>query len=407
MQRWYIGVDWADREHMIWVGNEAGECMEQRVVKEEVEELSEFGRWLYHRLDEGIELWAAIEKPEGRIVDFLLDHGVVVYPINPKSLDRARDRFRVSGSKSDRFDARVLAEFLRTDHGHLKPLLPSSPEAQELKLLTRDHRRLVREQTRLLNQLTATLKEFYPRPLEVLPELSSNWALDLLEAYPSPTALSRLSHEDWIGFTQAHRVGQQRTQQVWESLSQPQPRVPAHVERAKARLVRSLVAQLRVVVREVEDYAQEIERFFASMPLGELGRSLPGGKSGTTVAALWAELGDAPGRWESFQHLQAQAGTTPVTEQSGKHNAVLFRFGCNKHLRYAATQLAFVSLRRSEWARAYYKRHRSGGHSHWHALRVLAAKWLKVIFVMWRDRVPYDEQRHLANMARHMLAQVS
>src|SRR5262249_15169252 len=86
-------------------------------------------------------LWAAIERPHGRFVDFLLDHGVIVYPINPKSLDRARDRFRVGASNSDPFDAKVLALFLRSDHAHLRPLLPSSDAAQELKGLTRDSRR--------------------------------------------------------------------------------------------------------------------------------------------------------------------------------------------------------------------------------------------------------------------------
>src|SRR2546426_8759344 len=59
-----------------------------------------FRSWLDERRAEGIELWAAIEKPEGRIVDLLLDHGVLVFPVNPKALDRARDRLRISGAKS-------------------------------------------------------------------------------------------------------------------------------------------------------------------------------------------------------------------------------------------------------------------------------------------------------------------
>src|SRR5256885_14210342 len=96
--------------------------------------MGEFGRWFHERQAEQVELWAAIEKPQGRIVDFLLDHAVVVYPVNPKALDRARDRFRMSQSKSDSFDAYVLAEFLRTDHVHLRALQPDSEQAQELKM---------------------------------------------------------------------------------------------------------------------------------------------------------------------------------------------------------------------------------------------------------------------------------
>src|SRR5262249_45835400 len=135
----YIGVDWADAEHAVWVEDEAGTKVMSRTVAQTVQGLGEWGRWLDERRVVGRELWAAFEKPEGRIVDFLLDHGVMVFPVNPKALDRARDRFRVSGAKSDPFDARVLATFLRTDHDHVAPLRPSSEAAQELKGLTRDY----------------------------------------------------------------------------------------------------------------------------------------------------------------------------------------------------------------------------------------------------------------------------
>ena len=152
--------------------------------------LSEFGRWLHERRAQSIELWASIEKPHGRIVDFLLDHGVVVYPVNPKALDRARDRFRMSQSKSDSFDAYVLAEFLRTDHAHLRALELNSAQAQELKLLTRDHHRLGRHKTRLINQIEVTLKEYYPRPLEVFGDLEDEDRPGFSHPVSDPRSLS-------------------------------------------------------------------------------------------------------------------------------------------------------------------------------------------------------------------------
>ena len=155
---YYLGVDWADQTHAVWVVDERGTKITARTVPHTAEGLSEWGRELDEWRAQGIELWAAIERPEGRVVDFLLDHGVVVYPVNPKALDRARDRFRQSGAKSDPFDARVLADFLRTDHASFRALQPSSEAAQELKLLTEDCQRQIRQQTRLVNQLTATLK---------------------------------------------------------------------------------------------------------------------------------------------------------------------------------------------------------------------------------------------------------
>lgn len=407
MPRYYLGVDWADEAHALWVGDEAGAEVAKLTVKHTAEGLGEFGRWLYERQAQGIEVWAAIEKPEGRVVDFLLDHGVVVYPINPKALDRARDRFRMSGAKSDVFDAWVLAEFLRTDHPHLRPLVPNSEPAQELKLLTRDYQRLVRQRTRLVNQLRATLKEYYPRPLEVFEDLTTSLARAFLEAYPTPQTLADLTPKQWQRWARAHRLSAARAAECWAALKQPQVPVPAHVVRAKARLVRALGAQLGTTVQAAEEYRKAVEDFFATLPAAKWGRTLPGGQSGTTVPRLWAELGDAPGRWQSFHHLQAQAGGVPVTERSGKSQFVRFRFACNTHLRYASYWLAFVSLRQSEWARAYYQRQRARGHSHHRALRALGAKWLKIIFVMWKHHTPYDENYHLANIARQHLREAA
>ena len=203
----------------------------------------EWGRELDEWRAQGIERWAAIERPDGRVVDFLLDHGVLVYPVNPKALDRARDRFRQSGAKSDPFDARVLAEFLRTDHAHLRALQPSSEAAQELKLLTEDYQRQIRQQTRLVNQLTATLKAYYPRALEVA-ELTTALAREFLHAYPTPDAVAALTARQWQRWAHAHRLSEARTQELWAVLRRPQLPVPAHVVRAKARLMQTLVAQL-------------------------------------------------------------------------------------------------------------------------------------------------------------------
>src|SRR5262249_2484447 len=188
----YIGVDWGDGEHGVGVEDEQGQRVSAGMVAHSPVGFSEWGRQLDEWRAQGLGLWAAIERPEGRVVDVLLDHGVRVYPVNPKAVDRARDRFRQSGAKDDLFAARVLAGFLRTDHTHLMVLEPSSEAAQELKLLTEDYRRQVRAQTRLVNQLTATLKAYYPRALEVA-ELTTALAPAFLQAYPTPATLLTLT----------------------------------------------------------------------------------------------------------------------------------------------------------------------------------------------------------------------
>jgi transposase len=406
--RYYLGVDWADRVHQLYGGDENGIKVMEMKVQESHDGMAELGCWLDQSRAEQVELWAAIEKPHGRIVDFLLDHGVVVYSVNPKVLDRARDRFRMSQSKSDPFDAWVLSDFLRTDHGHLRPLRPSSEQAQELKMLTRDQQRMVRHKTRLLNQLKITLKEYYPRPVEVFGDLESRVALDFLKQYSTPTALSKLSRKQWSRFTEKHpHLGQARSTKLWEELKKPQLMVPDHVVRAKAQLLEVLLDQLEASLRTIEKYSDQVERFFASTLAARLVEKLPGGKSGTLLPALWAELGDAPARWQSFKHLQAEAGAVPVTKSSGKSRIVEFRFSCNKQLRYAVYWFAFISINRSEWAKAFYRDQRARGHSHPQALRALGAKWLKIIFVMWRDHKPYDETHHLANIARQKMRQAA
>lgn len=408
MQRYYLGVDWADKSHQLYVSDESGRKIKEQEVQQTLDELAELGRWLDESRQNGIELWAAIEKPHGRIVEFLLDHGVMVYPINPKALDRARDRFRMSPSKSDSFDARVLAEFLRTDHAHLRALEPDSVAAQELKMLTRDHQRLGRQKTRLVNQIKITLKEYYPRALEVFEDLETQIALDFLKTYATPQALAKLTRRSWMRFaTREHRLGEARAKELWDKLNPPQLAVPEHVVRAKAKLLRALVVQLEASIKAVDSYNEDVQSFFAAMPAAELAKTLPGGKSGTTIATIWAELGDAQSRWTSFRHLQAEAGAVPVTKSSGKSRVVQFRFACNKHLRHAMYWFSFNSLSRCEWAKKYYRDQRAKGHNKHQALRALGAKWLKIIFVMWRDHKPYDENYHLANIARQQIRQAA
>jgi transposase len=403
--RYYIGVDWADQADAVWVVDEAGDTVLKRPIAHTVAARSEWARWVRERQAEGIELWAAIERPHGRIVDFLLDHGVVVYAINPKSLDRARDRFRVGGSKSDPFDARVLALFLRSDHAQLRPLRPSSEAAQELKGLTRDYRHQVHLQTRLLNQLTATLKEYYPRALELCEDLTAPWAQAFLARWPTPTAAARLKGAEWQRFARTHRLGPDRTTALWQLLQQPQLPLPAHVVRVKARLLQALLRELAPTLATVAEYREAINDFFATLPTAEIARSLPVGKSGTTVPTIWAELGDHLDRWPSFRPLQGYAGCVPETERSGTAVLIKFRFACNPVLRDALHQFAFLSLSHSLWARSYYDRYRARNHTHHEALRALGAKWLKIIFVLWKRHVPYSETHHLASMARQHLQQ--
>ena len=158
-----IGVDWSEDRHDICVLDEAGHRILTRSYEETADGFAELGRTLDEWSTKGIELVACIEKPEGRIVELLLDHRVKLYPINPKSLKEARTIHRVSRSKSDTFDAFVLADYVRTHYQTLTPLSPNSDQMAELKMLVRDYDQQVRHKRRMTSQIRSDLKTFYPR----------------------------------------------------------------------------------------------------------------------------------------------------------------------------------------------------------------------------------------------------
>src|SRR5437763_7050300 len=164
----YAGVDWAGEKHDVRVCDEAGEELLAATFAHDEKGLRALCRALV-RLK--VEL-VAIERPDGLLVERLLDAGLRVLPLHPNQVAAARDRFRVSGGKSDRFDAFVLCELARTDHRRFRVLEPDSDETKALRALTRAREDLVGMRTGLTNQLRAELERFWPRPLPLLSQVT-------------------------------------------------------------------------------------------------------------------------------------------------------------------------------------------------------------------------------------------
>ena len=202
-QVYAIGVDWADDKHDVCVLDEQGHRVLERSFDETPEGFSELGRLLDEWAEQGIELVACIEKPEGLVIELLIDHSVRVYPINPKSLKNARYVYRASGSRDDVFDAFVLADYIRTHYQTLRAIEPNTPEMAELKILTRDHSQQVKHRSRLLAQLRQDLKAFYPRPLEVFGDLKKSISRDFLRQCQTPGDLENLTRARWLASSKA------------------------------------------------------------------------------------------------------------------------------------------------------------------------------------------------------------
>ena len=273
-----------------------------------------------------------------------------MYPVNPKSANQLR---KAAGAKTDQIDAYLLARIGRFELAELRRLEPDSPIVQELKTLTRDQDALIQMQTRLVNQLTACLKEYYPAALHLFSKLRQHSTLVFLQAYPTP---ERAASASVIQIEATLRTGKHpnpraKAARIVAEVQRPQLSANAVTSRTKSRLMLSLVKQLLVVIEEITSYDKEIARLFLSHPDKEVWSSLPGAAKRLAPRML-AEWGDDRTRYTDATSVQALAGTAPVPFQSGNYAQAHQRLACLKPLRNALYQFAWQSTQQEAWALA-------------------------------------------------------
>lgn len=398
-----VGIDWADQAHTYCLMDEAGTVLTSGTIPHTAEDLDRLIAAIRTHAIGPQDVCVALETPHGPLVGALLDQGFTVYAINPKAVERHRERFRVAGTKSDLRDAWVLATLLRTDRALYRPLLSDSEGAQELRTLTRDRAELVRTRTMLSNQLTACLKAYFPEFLDLFEDPDRPVALALLQAFPTAEALHRASARRLEAFLRQHHYpgSAPKAREIHHRLHQPTFRIAPVVVRTKSRLALTLARQLVVVVEHITAYDAEIERILRSHPDGELYLSLPG--AGDILAArMVGELGDNRERYREAAVAQCEAGTAPVTRASGTARTVHVRRACSHPLRETLWQFAFCSLQQCLWAKEYYRRARARGKHHAEAIRMLGNVWLRIIIAMRRDHRPYDEAVFLNAREAHL-----
>ena len=388
----FVGLDWAVHTHAVCIIDATGSVLDRFEVTHERDGLSELMRRLARH---GPRLRIAIERPSGLIVDALVEAGHQVFPIHPNAVKASRPRYRSHGAKSDASDAHLLADLLRTDGHRWRALTPQSDEIRALRALVRSRDDLVAARVAAANQLTSTLQAFWPGAAVIFADVASPIALAFLRRYPSPGRAKRLTQAQLQRFCKAqHYSGRRSAAELLGRLrAAAAGRVGAHTEQAMAEVVRSQLAVLVPIVAQIAVLTRRIEQFMHSLPDGVLMMSFP--RAGQVCAAqILAELGDVRERFPSADVLAAEAGTVPVTYQSGKTRSVAFRWACNHRLRQAITCLADNSRHASAWARGVYQAARARGCDHTHAIRILARAWLRVIWRAWTDRKPYDPKLH-------------
>ncbi len=396
---WYVGLDWADTHHDIVVLDEAGRRVDSRRFAHSHDGLNELKQCLLSIAASPDQLACIVETSHGLLIAFLLEAGIPVYPVNPKTANQLR---KAAGAKTDRIDAYLLAKTGRFDLADLRRLEPDSATVQELKTLTRDQDALIQTQTRLVNQLTACLKEYYPAALHLFAKLQQRSTLVFLQTYPTPQAAASASVEE---ITATLRMGKhtnptQVAPKLFEELHRPQLIATEVIVRAKSRLMLSLVKQLLVVIQAIASYDEAIRPLFLTHPDHEIWRSLP--RAGKRLAPrMLAEWGDDRSRYADASSVQTLAGTAPVPFESGNYAKAHKRFACVKPLRNALHQFAWQSTQQEAWALAYYRRKRAEGKTHSMAVRALANVWVRIIYRMWVTKTSYQTATFEAAQRAH------
>ena len=399
----FAGFDWASDHHDVVVLDGAGKVLLELRFDDDAAGWAGFAQSLSQKL--GLDLGrvaVAVETNNGPAVERLLAMGCAVYPLNPKTAERFRERKSNAGCKDDRLDALSFSDALRTDGHGWRRLKSDDPITQELRLLCRDEIALIAQRTALVNQLRAALREYYPAALEAFDDWVSEGPWAFIQAFPTPQQLIRAGKRRWEKFLHAHGLYRPETYakrlEIFARADQFCGTPP--VTRAKSRLATTLAGQLLLLEKQLTQYRQSIQELFGQHPDHDIFDSLPG--AGPKIAPrLASELGSDPNRFDAPESLQCYGGTAPVTKQSGKNRWVSFRRACNKPLRTTLHNWADKSRQKCAWAAAYYQHKRDQGQSHACALRCLAHRWLKILWKMRQTHACYDEALHARNQVQH------
>ena len=387
---WYAGIDWASDHHDALVIDEKGRQVGSLRVDHTPQGLAKLNTFLEQIIGSlpKEHMACIIETTHGLLIAHLLEALLPVYPVNPRTVDRRR---AASGAKTDTIDAYLLAKTGRADLPDLHRLTPDNEKMTELKLLTRDQDSLIQMQTRLVNQLTACLKAYYPVALDLFTKLHQKSTLQFLQTYPTPKAAMAASVEQikQVLKQSRHPNPTAVAATIFERLHQPHLQADAVITRAKARLMLVLASQLLPLIEQIAQYDKEIATLFLTHEDHELFEGLP--RAGKRLAPrLLAEIGDDRKRYQSASSLQALGGTSPVLYQSGMYSKAHRRLGCIKPLRNALHQFAWQTTKCEAWATDYYQRKRTEGKSHTVAVRALANVWVRIIFALWSNRSCYQ-----------------
>jgi hypothetical protein len=393
MAKVFVGHDWAEAHHDVFVEDEAGRRLAGGRLPEGVEGVARFHALVAEHVEDPSEVVVATETDRGLFVGSLVAAGYTVLAVNPMSTSRYRERHTTSGAKSDPGDARVLAELARTDHHNHRPIAGDSDLVESIKVLARAHQGLIWTRHRQTNQLRSVLREFYPAALDAFGELAGSDALAVLALAPTPTLgrqLSRSKIASALRRSGRQRRIDERAAEIQAALRSEQLAAPDMVAESMGAVVKALVGITAELTTQIAVLETQLADRFDQHPDAKIIRSLPGLGMILGARAL-AEFGDDPNRYVDAKSRKNYAGTSPITRASGKSHVVLARYARNRRLADACYLWAFAAVTASPGARTFYDHRRANGDTHNRALRALANRLVGILHGCLRHGTPYDE----------------
>jgi transposase len=392
----YIGIDWSKDKHDVAYMNSAGSVIAYQTIASNpvgYAALDARRQQLGAQLE---ECWVGIETVQNLLLDDLVRRGYShLYLVPPSLVKDSRGRFGESKANSDRKDAELLADLLRTDRARLHPWQPDSDLMQQLIVQVSLESFLTNTIIRVTNRLRNGLWRYYPNAANVFSSLDTQIALEFICAYPSPEQSQALTFEAFRAFAKQHHYpNPKKLPGCYARLQQPQPEpAPAILLAYQPEAVYLAHLTLQLVQQRVK-VQKTIQDLFTQHPDAAIFASLPG--AGEKLApALLTKFGDDRQRFPTPASLQALAGTCPFTKASGKRRRVLFRHACDKEFRTIAQQWAKASINLSPWAIAYFQTVLPRCRSTSQAYRRLANRWLAIAWRLWQDQKTYNETYHL------------
>ena len=392
---WFVGVDWASETHHVWVSDASGGKVGERAFTHGGEGLAEMANWILQITGAAPQsVLVAIEVPHGPVVESLMERGFAVHSINPKQLDRFRDRFSPAGAKDDSRDAHVLSDALRTDRRCFRALAPLDPLVIELREWSRIAEDLRAERNRLGNRVREQLWRYYPQALELTDDVAAGWFLELWRLVPTPAKAARARETTVARLLKKHRIRRITAAEAVARLRAPHITVAPGTEAAAVAHLASVAQRLDLVNRQVAEADARLDRLTDQLAGDDAAgqsaeqrdvtilRSLPG-VGRIVLATLLAEACDALRR-RDYQALRCLSGVAPVTKRSGKSRIVLMRQAAQVRLRNAVYHWARVATQRDPRSRTKYAALRARGHGHGRALRSVADRLLAVACAMLR-----------------------